>query len=335
MLQSRAFALDLTEDLMVLFLGEDDVKQVLTMQDAVKVLEETFRQQGVGNIINHPRQRIRTSTSMLHYLAGALPHLGVMGYKAYTSYKGGLKFRVFLHDIETGELLSIMDGNYMGMMRTGAVSGVATKYMAGEDTARVGIYGAGWQARGQLLAVSAVRNVRKINVYSRNTEEREKFCGEMEKRLGIEVRPVEVPEDVMKDADCVITATSSLDPVFKGEWLREGMHINSIGGNFLFKREIDGRTVTSAKVIAVESVEQCRIEAGEFMPLIEKGRLQWSDLTELGDIVTGKVKGREGDQDITLFKSVGIAVEDLAVAAHIYKIATGAGIGRKLDVPSI
>lgn len=320
---------------MVLFLGEDDVKQVLTMQDAVTVLEETFRQQGLGNIINHPRQRIRTSTSMLHYLAGAVPHLGMMGYKAYTSYRGGIKFRVFLHDMETGELLSIMDGNYMGMMRTGAVSGVATKHMASPEMTRVGIYGAGWQARGQLLGVSAVRDIKKISVYSRNTENRVGFCSDMEKQLGIEVVPVEVPEDAMKDAHCVITATSSFEPVFRSEWLRKGTHINAIGGNFLFKREVDEKTILSAGVIAVESVEQCRLEAGEFLPLIEKGRLQWTDLTELGDIVSGKVRGRTGEDDITLFKSVGIAIEDIAVAAHIYRIASEAGIGRKLDMPSI
>lgn len=320
---------------MVLYLGEDDVRQILTMEDAVTVLEETFRQQGLGNIINHPRQRIRTSTSMLHYLAGALPHLGVMGYKAYTSYRGGVKFRVFLHDIETGELLSIMDGNYMGMMRTGAVSGVATKHMAPSEMSRVGIYGAGWQARGQLLGVTAVRNVSRINVYSRNTENRVGFCRDMEEKLGIEVVPVEVPEEVMKDADCVITATSSFEPVFRSEWLRKGMHLNAIGGNFLFKREIDEKTIRSAGVIAVESVEQCRLEAGEFLPLVEKGRLQWSDLAELGDIVSGKVNGRRAEEDITLFKSVGIAVEDIAVAAHIYKIASGSGTGRMLDMPSI
>lgn len=320
---------------MVLYLSEDDVKQIITMKDAVAVLEETFRQQGLGNIINHPRQRIRTPTSMLHYLAGALPHLGVMGYKAYTSYRGGLKFRVFLHDIETGELLSIMDGNYMGMMRTGAVSGVATKHMASPDVRRVGIYGAGWQARGQLLGVSAVRDVRKVSVYSRNTENRVSFCRDMEEKLGIEVVPVEVPEDAMKDAECVVTATSSFEPVFKSEWLCKGMHLNAIGGNFLFKREIDERTILSAGVIAVESIEQCRLEAGEFLPLIEKGRLRWSDLTELGDIVSGKVKGRHGDDDITLFKSVGIAIEDIAVASHIYKIASDSRIGRMLDLPSI
>lgn len=319
---------------MVLFLGEEDVRQILTMSDAVKVLDETFRQQGLGNIINQPRQRIRTDVSMLHYLAGALPHLGVMGYKAYTTSRAGVKFRVFLHDLETGELLSIMDGNYMGMMRTGAVSGVATKYMAREDMGRVGIYGAGWQARGQLLAAAAVRNVKKISVYSRNAAGREAFSKEMEKLLRITVTPVGTPEEAMRDADCVITSTTAFEPVFKGDWLRKGVHINAIGGNFLFKREIDEKTVRSADIIVVESLEQSRMEAGEFLPLIEKGTLRWSQLTELGDVVAGKVKGRATAEDITLFKSLGIAVEDIAVAAHVYKVAKGAGIGTKLDMPS-
>jgi alanine dehydrogenase len=319
---------------MVLFLGEDDVRQLLTMADAVNVLEETFRQQGIGNVINQPRQRIRTEVSMLHYLPGALPHLGVMGYKAYTSSRTGVKFRVFLHDLETGELLSIMDGNYMGMMRTGAVSGVATKYMAREYTGRVGIYGAGWQAMGQLLGVAAVRNVKKINVYSRSAAGREAFAKEMEKILRIQVTPVETPEDAIRDADCVVTSTTSFEPVFNGEWLVKGMHINAIGGNFLFKREIDEKTVRSADIIVVESIEQSKIEAGEFLPLIDKGTVRWSNIEELGDVVAGKVRGRGTDEDITLFKSLGIAIEDIAVAAHVYKIAKQAGIGRNIDMPS-
>ena len=319
---------------MVLFLGEDDVRQILTMSDAIKVLEETFRQQGQGNIINQPRQRVRTEVSMLHYLAGALPHLGVMGYKAYTSSRAGIKFRVFLHDMESGELLSIMDGNYMGMMRTGAVSGVAIKHLAREDMSRVCIYGSGFQARGQLLAAAAVRNVKRINVYSREQAEREAFSREMEKQMRITVTPAASPEDAARDADCVITATTSFEPVFRGEWLSKGTHVNAIGGNFLFKREIDERTVRAADVIVVESLEQSKIEAGELMPLIEKGTLRWSQVSELGDVVAGKTEGRKSDEDITLFKSLGIAVEDLAVAAHVYKIAKGAGMGRKLDMPS-
>jgi len=236
--------------------------------------------------------------------------------------------------MESGELLSIMDGNYMGMMRTGAVSGVAIKHLAREDMSRVCIYGSGFQARGQLLAAAAVRNVKRINVYSREQAEREAFSREMEKQMRITVTPAASPEEAARDADCVITATTSFEPVFRGEWLSKGTHVNAIGGNFLFKREIDERTVRAADVIVVESLEQSKIEAGELMPLIEKGTLRWSQVSELGDVVAGKTEGRKSGEDITLFKSLGIAVEDLAVAAHVYKIARGAGMGRKLDMPS-
>jgi ornithine cyclodeaminase/alanine dehydrogenase-like protein (mu-crystallin family) len=320
---------------MVLFLGEKDVEQVLSMDDAVRVLEETFKQQGSGNIINHPRLRIRTEKSMLHYLAGAVPHMRVMGYKAYTSYRGGVKFRVFLHSIETGELLSIMDGNFMGMIRTGAATGVATKYMSRADSDVVGIFGTGWQARGQLMGVVAVRKIGRIKAYSRNANKRELFCKEMEEFLGIETVPAERPEDVIDEADIVITSTTSAEPVFKGEWLQEGVHINAIGGNFLFKREIDETAVKRSNIIVVESKEQSKIEAGELLPLIEKGRLQWEGIHELGEVVSGKIKGRKKDEDITLFKSLGVAIEDIAVAAHIYELAKAKGIGQKLEIPSI
>ncbi|MCI0455339.1 MAG: ornithine cyclodeaminase family protein [Candidatus Dadabacteria bacterium] len=319
---------------MVLFLGEEDVKQLLSMNDAIKVLEETFKQEGLGNIINHPRHRIRTEKSMLHYLAGAVPHMKVMGYKAYTSYKGGVKFRVFLHSIETGELLSIMDGNFLGMIRTGATTGVATKYMARDDSSQVGIFGTGSQARGQLMGVAAVRGIKTINAYSRNADKRRAFCSEMERLLEIETIPVENPEDVIKGADIVITSTTSSEPVFKGELIEKRVHINAIGGNFLFKREIDETAVRKSDIIVVESVEQSKIEAGEFLPSIEKGRLQWEQVHELGEVLVGKVKGRTRDVDITLFKSLGIAIEDIAIAAHIYELAKKRGMGQKLKIPS-
>jgi ornithine cyclodeaminase/alanine dehydrogenase-like protein (mu-crystallin family) len=320
---------------MVLFLGEKDIEQVLSMDDAVRVLEETFKQQGSGNMINHPRLRIRTEKSMLHYLAGAVPHMKVMGYKAYTSYKGGVKFRVFLHSIETGELISIMDGNFMGMIRTGAVTGIATKYMTRADSDVVGIFGTGWQARGQLMGVAAVRKIKSIKAYSRNAEKRNLFCEEMEELLQIETIPVEKPEDVLSEADIIITSTTSVEPVFKGEWLQDGIHINAIGGNFLFKREIDEVAVKRSNVIVVESTEQSKIEAGEFLPLVEKGRLQWEGIHELGEVVSGKIKGRARDEDITLFKSIGIAIEDIAVAAHVYELAKARGLGQTLKIPSI
>src|SRR3990172_7939694 len=329
MLQSSPRSLKFKEKCMVLFLGEEEVKQLLTMNDAVKVLEETFRQQGIGNIINHPRYRIRTEKSMLHYLAGAVPHMRVMGYKAYTSYKGGVKFRVFLHSIETGELISIMDGNFMGMIRTGATTGVATKYMAREDSSQVGIFGTGFQARGQLMGVAAVRRLKTVKAYSRNAEKRKSFCEEME------TIPAENSEEVIKNTDILVTSTTSVEPVFKGELIEKGVHINAIGGNFLFKREIDETVVRKSDIIVVESIQHSKIQAGEFLPPIEKGRLQWEQIHELGEVVVGKVKGRIKDEDITLFKSLGIAIEDIAVAAHIYKSARERSIGQELQLPSI
>ncbi|MEM4658234.1 MAG: ornithine cyclodeaminase family protein [Candidatus Methanosuratincola sp.] len=320
---------------MVLFLGEQDVEELLTMKDAISVLEDTFREHGLDNVINHPRFRVRTGVSMLHYLAGAIPSMGVMGYKAYTSSRAGIKFRVFLHDIETGSLLSIMDGNYMGMIRTGAATGVATKYMARDDAEVVGIFGTGWQARGQLLASKEVRNIRLIKAYSRNQEKRKRFAVEMSSLLGIDVVPVDKPEEVIDGSHIIITATTASEPLFSGEVVREGMHINAIGGNFLYKREIDEVTVRKSSKVVVESREQSMIEAGELLSLVEKGRLHWDRLTELGEVVAGREKGRERPEEITLFKSLGIAIEDIAVAAHLYKLARERGIGREIPIPSL
>ena len=146
---------------------------------------------------------------------------------------------------------------------------------------------------------------------------------------------MENPEDVIKGSDLVITSTTSAEPVFKGELIEKGVHINAIGGNFLFKREIDETVVRKSDIIIVESIEQSKIEAGEFLPPIEKGRLQWEQIHELGEVVVGKVKGRIKDEDITLFKSLGIAIEDIAVAAHIYELAKARGIGQELKIPPI
>jgi ornithine cyclodeaminase/alanine dehydrogenase-like protein (mu-crystallin family) len=228
-----------------------------------------------------------------------------------------------------------MDGNFMGMIRTGATTAVATKYMSKVNSTQIGIFGTGFQARGQLMGVAAVRSIKTIKAYSRDAEKRKSFCSEMERFIETETIPVENPDGVIKGSDIVITSTTSVEPVFKGELIEAGVHINAIGGNFLFKREIDEMVVRKSDIIVVESVEQSKIEAGEFLPAIEKGRLQWDQIYELGEIVAGKVKGRAKDDDITLFKSLGIAIEDIAVAAHIYELAKSRGVGQELKIPSI
>ncbi len=320
---------------MVLFLGEEEVKDLLTMKEALEVLENTFKEHGYGNVINEPRYRLRTGKSMLHYLAAAIPDLGVMGYKAYTSSREGLKFRVFLHDLNSGKLLSIMDANYMGMIRTGATTGVATKYLARGDSCVLGVFGTGYQAEGQIRAVCEVRDISKVKVYGRDKDRRVEFCKRISKLVDREVIPVDTPKEVVSGADIVVTATTSSLPVFDGRTLEEGTHLNAIGGNFLFKKEVDEITVKRSDVIVVESVEQCKMEAGELLPLVEKGVLRWENLIELGLIVAKRIEGRSSEDDITLFKSLGTAMEDIPIAYNIYKKAKEKSMGMMLDIPSI
>lgn len=319
---------------MVLYLNEHEVTQLIDMRESIDALRDTFNQQGLNNVINNPRQRVRTGKSMLHYLAGALPHLGVMGYKAYISSREGLKFRVFLHNIDDGALLSVMDGNYMGMIRTGAVTGLATSYMSREDSSVLGVFGTGFQAEGQIKAVCEVRNIGTIKIYGRNEERKTGFCNIMAEQLSAEIIPVDDPDQVVEGSDIIVTATTSSTPVFEGKLLRNGTHINAIGGNFLFKREIDEKTVNASRVIAVESVEQCRIESGELVTSAEKGKIFWDQIIELGDIVSGRINGRYNENDITLFKSVGIAIEDICIARYLYDKALETNIGKEIDIAS-
>lgn len=317
---------------MVLYLNESDVEELLAMADAIEALRDTFEKQGDGNTINNPRQRIKTGKSMLHYLAAALPHLGVMGYKAYTSSAAGLKFRVFLHDIESGDLLSVMDGNHMGMIRTGAVTGLATSFMARKGSAVLGVFGTGFQAKGQIRAVCEVRDIKKIIIYGRDRERRLKFCDQVADETDAEVIPAENPDEAVTGSDIIVTATTSSSPVFDGKKIRPGTHINAIGGNFLFKREIDDATVRSSRVIAVESVEQSKMEAGELVAVVDKGKLHWENVKELGYIVSGRDHGRFNKNDITLFKSVGIAIEDICIAWHLYNIAVNTNRGKRIGI---
>jgi alanine dehydrogenase len=216
-------------------------------------------------------------------------------------------------------------------MRTGAASGVATQYLARPDASEVGLFGSGKQARTQLLAVCKARKIRHVAVYSPNEEHRRRFAQEMSPLCGCEVEPVPRPEMAAEDKDIVITATTSREPVLSGHWLAEGTHLNVIGSNFLAKAEIDVATLRRCETIAVDSKDQARLEAGDFVQALEEGVIHWADIRELGQIIVGRYTGRAHPQDITLFKSLGIALEDIAVAARVYAKAQEAGLGRLVD----
>lgn len=317
---------------MTLLLREQHVTELLDIKTAIAAVEEVLRDQAEGYATNRPRYRVAMPASQLHVMAAGDKRLGVTGLKAYTASRKGARFLVLLYDSENGDLLAMIEADRLGQMRTGAASGVASKYMARADADTIGIYGTGWQAESQLMAVCAVRKIKSIAAYGRNAERREAFARKMTSLLRVEVTPVEVPEEAARGQSIVITATNAREPVLKGEWIEAGTHLNVVGSNFLSKAEVDVETIRRASIIAVDSIEQSRVEAGDLMPAIERGVICWESVTELGRIVAGRDTGRASEQDVTMFKSNGIALEDISTALRVYDLARERGVGENVDL---
>jgi len=315
----------------VLLLSEDDVRRLLTMEEALEAVEIGLKKLALDEAENVPRSRCRTDHAMLHVLPSSAKGLGVLGYKAYVTGKSGTNFQVALFDGRTGEQLALMQADYLGQVRTGAASGVATRVLARPEAATVGLYGTGKQARTQLIAVCKVRAIRRAHVYGRDSERRRRFAEEMSKECGTEVVPVDRPEAAAEGLDIVITATSSREPVLRSAWVTEGAHLNIVGSNFLGKAELDVEAVRRAGLIVVDSKEQAKIESGDLLPAIEQGLLHWTSVVELGQVLVGAARGRKDAREITLFKSHGIGIEDIAVASRIHARAKEQGVGRTLD----
>ena len=317
---------------MPLLLTEAHVTELLNIDTAIAAVEEVLRDQAEGQATNRPRSRVAMPASQLHVMSAGDRKLGVFGVKIYTASRKGARFLVLLYESETGDLLAMIEADRLGQMRTGAASGVATKYMARADADTVGIYGTGWQAESQLMAVCAVRPIKSITVYSRDAERREAFARKMTALLRVDVTPAQSPEEATRGQAIVITATSAREPVLKGEWIEPGTHLNVAGSNFLSKAEVDVETIKRASIIAVDSIENSKLEAGDLMPAIERGVINWESVIELGRIVAGRDKGRTSDDEITLFKSNGIALEDISTALRVYNLARERGLGVEIDL---
>ena len=317
---------------MAYFFTEEDVTALLTMSEAVEAVERAFLLLDEGKADNHPRQRVRAGKLKLHVLPAGSAELGFVGLKAYTTGPSGAHFYFLMFEAVSGELVALMEADSLGQMRTGAASGVATRFMTSDDAKRVGIYGTGWQARAQLEAVAEVRKLDLVRAYGRDADRRTSFCRDMTSRLGIPVEPCDAADEVPDEADIVITATNAKEPVLKGEWLRAGQHVNAIGSNYLKRREIDELVVTRANFIATDSRNQARMECGDLSAVVEAGKLSWDDVHELAEIVTGLTPVRQNAADITLFESQGLAIEDVAVAKIVFEKGVQSGRGRKLEI---
>jgi ornithine cyclodeaminase/alanine dehydrogenase len=244
----------------------------------------------------------------------------------------GAQFHTLLYSSTDGKLKAMIEADLFGQLRTGAATGIATRLMANPDVHTLGMIGVGRQSRTQAIAVCAVRPIKRVNVFARTAESREAYARAMEKELGIEVRPSPSAQACVAEADVVVTITKSAEPVCRAEWLAPGAHVNVAGANSGDRREVDGETVLRAAVKVTDHVEQAKVEAGEFRELVAAGKLAWSAIRELGEFVSGKATGRTSPSDLTLFKSLGIALEDVAFAELVYQRALAAGVGRPIPI---
>jgi ornithine cyclodeaminase len=319
---------------MALVLRESHVEQLLTMQATLELVERVHREYSTGNAIDVPRERTRLPKAALHILQGAVPSANVFGYKAYTSSREGVRFLVYAFSAENGRLEGVVEANRLGMMRTGAAGGVAAKWLSRPDAKVAGIFGSGWQAEGQLEALAHVRKLERVKVFSRTAEKVAKFCERMRAKLSLDIVPAASAEDCVKGSDIVVTITTSATPVFDGEWIAPGTHVNAAGSNSLLRREIDEATVRKANPVVVDSRPSAMKEAGDLLPALEKGRLHVGMLTELGEVIAGTRPGRTNPEQVTLFESQGMAMQDLIIAAELVRLARGRGLGEELALGS-
>src|SRR5271155_5764598 len=318
---------------MTLHISEAEVREMLTMATAIEAVEEISRRQATGETIVHPRRRFELpGGGFFHYMAAADYAGGYIAMKQYTYSRGQVRFLVPLYAMATGELLAMIEADYMGQLRTGAASGVATKFLARSDARVAAIIGTGGQARTQLEALAAVRKLELVRVYGRDAGRREKFCKEMSERLGIVIVAVDSAAEAVRGADIVTTATTTTLPVLNGADLGHGVHVNAIGANHANKRELDEEAVASADVIVVDSIEQSRQEAGDLIIAFHGDEACWTGVKRLSGGVAGGGTGRTSDAEVTLFKSNGIASWDLAVAMKVYALAREKKLGRVLPL---
>ncbi|MCD6143797.1 hypothetical protein [Thermococcus sp.] len=325
----------------VLLLSRKDLEKILPMRDVIEAVEQAFRElyYKKAKVPLRTIIEIEKHNGFLLYMPSYLEDSNALAIKVVSLYpenpKKGLPSvlaSVLVNDPKTGEPLALMEGTYITAMRTGAASGVATKYLARKDAKIVGIIGAGVQARTQLWAVSEVRDIEKALVYDVNKERAKVFAEEMAKKIGVEINVSLTAQEVAENADVLVVATTAKEPVIKGEWVKEGTHINSIGWVGKDARELDSETVRKSKLV-VDSREGVLNESGDILIPIKEGVIDETHIyAELNEIVTGIKKGRENDNEITLFKSVGLAIEDAITAKLAYETALELRIGTKVEL---
>ncbi|MGH9720994.1 MAG: ornithine cyclodeaminase family protein [Bryobacteraceae bacterium] len=309
------------------FFREEDVRRLLPMRTALQLMRGVFAQLATQRAANQPRRRLILPTgSALHYMAGATEKY--FGAKIYSTHpRQGAHFLFLLYRADDAKPLALFEANSLGQIRTGAVSGHATALLARNDADTLGIIGSGFQARSQLEAIACVRPLRSVKVWSRSPENRAAFAKEAARKFELDVRATETAREAVEGSTIVVTATNARDPVIEDGWIGRGVHINAMGSNHEQRRELPAELIRRADLIAVDSLEQARIESGDLLLAFREDA--WTRVVELQD-----VRGGPSDDALTIFKSLGLAVEDVAAAGYVYEQAISEGIGTELPVYS-
>jgi ornithine cyclodeaminase/alanine dehydrogenase-like protein (mu-crystallin family) len=314
--------LETTLAAMPLYLTEQNVASLLEPADAVPIIEESFRRLAAGEVVNQPRLRLPLDGGALALMGAVDGGLGLAGVKTYSAVAGNAAFVVVLFDAENGQCVGVIEANILGQLRTGAASAVAAKHLARDGARRLGIIGCGFQAETQVACIrAALPTLEHVTAYCRTEAKLADFCA----RVGAE--PAETHREAVGDVDVVVTATTSKDPVLRGEWVRAGALICAVGANHPSRRELDDVVLERASFVCCDSREQARRESGDLIEPVANGVLDWLEVYELQDVVAGEVRGREAADDIVVFKSNGLAAWDVAIGAAALQRARERGVG--------
>ncbi len=319
---------------MVRVLSEADVARAISMAEGVRLVEEAVRQYAEGQATLLPRVSLDLpgNGGAFRVMSASMPGIGAFGLKTLTGYPGKrvlgeTYFAILLFSAENGALRAVMAAGHLTGIRTGAATGVAAKFLAREHAKVLGIFGAGVQAKQQVAALVAVRPISHIKIFDLDRTKAEGLARHASETFGVAARVVVNAQEAVAGSDLVVTATTAREPVFCGEWLEEGTHVSGVGANTPAKRELDAVTFQRSKIV-VDFKDQALEEGGDLREALKSGSIRLDDVyAELGEIVTGRKTGRANDREITLFKSVGIAVEDIAAAAYVFEQAESRGLG--------
>jgi len=320
---------------MPLFLSRDELKPLLDLTKAIELIEDAHRQQAVGLIVAHAPYNITVGPGKtLRIVSGAVLKQKRVGVRLgpNSGLGGGDKMYATLFDAESGELLSFM-GFPFGTLRTAAVVAIAAKHMAREDSKKLGLFGVGRNAFGILKALQTVRPIKEIYVSSRDPERRKKFCAEGEQLLGISVRGVDKPEQAVRGMDVILTATNSLTPIFPEDWVEAGTHVSSMGKPTELGRGLHLKAART--VVGSQEQERNYADKSAALPLVElaaEGKLSWSRVPELGEVITGQAVGRASRDEINIFRESQGGYGDMAFAAWLYDEAVKRGLGKKMEL---